>query len=464
MWELRCRDEFGFGFQAGRQAHRAYRFFLKNAFRLMGKLGTTAGEARVRARRHAKILAERYPVQLDRVKGLSRALGFEEWELLSAGLFASSLPGTGCTNFAAVPPATRNGKIYVSWNFDLSPLFRLLLGKIPLYVRDVPGSKPYLCLGLPVLFGIGIMNGDGLCSCVNSVGAMDGGEGLTFFELNNLAMETCSTVDGAVEVWRRNPREVVPGLAAAIIMNANSIFADTAGNAVVIEHSHNFMAVERASDHGGVLASANHHQFLDRALSGGADPIKEPLIAGSFARLARMWELLEMFRGEIDLNVIRIITTDHGLNYSTLEEFGIKRDPYGERVDDATICCHPWNFFRHIRRLEILDALVELNVAMTLNNLVMDPLRCTVYVTPGRPCRKLPVPLWVGDALRMEWADRARGEIDYRPDRVPRITPRRSGIFRRPHQTRVSETFRSLVIRAFAALDRVLAESLSGEG
>ena len=135
-----------------------------------------------------------------------------------------------------------------------------------------------------------------------------------------------------------------------------------------------------------------------------------------------------------------------------------------ERVDDATICCHPWNFFRHIRRLEILDALVELNVAMTLNNLVMDPLRCTVYVTPGRPCRKLPVPLWVGDALRMEWADRAREEIDYRPDRMTKITSRRSGIFRRPHQTRASEAFRSLVIRAFAALDRVLGESLSGEG
>ncbi|MEJ5187490.1 MAG: C45 family autoproteolytic acyltransferase/hydrolase, partial [Candidatus Geothermincolales bacterium] len=441
-----------------------YRFFLKSAFKLMSSRGIRAGDARARALRHARTLDDLYPAQRDRLKGLARALGLDEWELVAAGLFVSSLPGTGCTNFAAVPPATRDGRIYVSWNFDLSPLFRLLLGRIPLYIRDIPGTKPYVCMGLPVLFGIGVMNGDGLCCCVNSVGAMDGGEGLTFFELNNLAMETCSTVEEAVEVWRRNPREVVPGLAAAIIMNANSIFADASGNAVVIEHSHNFMAVERASDHGGVLASANHHQFLDRALSGGADPIKEPVIAGSFARLARMWELLEMFRGEIDLKVVRMITTDHGLNYSTLEEFGIKRDPYGERVDDATICCHPWNFFRHLRRFEFLDALVEMNIAMTLNNIVMDPLRCSIYVTPGRPCRTLPVPLWVGDALRMEWADRARGEIDYRPDRALRSAHGRSGIFRRPHQTRASEAFRSLVLGAFAALDRVLAGSLSGEG
>jgi hypothetical protein len=55
--------------------------------------------------------------------------------------------------------------------------------------------------------------------------------------------------------------------------------------------SHNHMEVARAADRGGVLASTNHHQFLDRKLSGGADPITEPLIAGSFARLARMWEL-----------------------------------------------------------------------------------------------------------------------------------------------------------------------------
>jgi len=167
---------------------------------------------------------------------------------------------------------------------------------MPLYVRDIAGSKPYVCMGLPVLFGIGIMNGDGLSSCVNSVGAMDSGEGLTFFELNNLAMETQSTVDGAVGVWRDNPREVVPGLAMAIIMNANNIFADMQGDAAVIEHSHNHMAVEKAEDHGGVLASANHHQFLDRSLSGGADPVSEPLITGSYARLARMWNCWRRLR------------------------------------------------------------------------------------------------------------------------------------------------------------------------
>lgn len=460
LWTITSRDELGFGYAAGRQREPLYRAALARAATWLNKTGAHPARTRERARRHLAILSNHYPRQRERLEGLARALGTDVVEVATASLALASLPGTGCTNFTAVPPATSDGKVYVSWNFDLSPLFRLLLGRMPLYVRDIAGSKPYVCMGLPVLFGIGVMNGDGLCSCVNSVGCEDGGEGLTFFELNNLAMETCSTVDGAVEVWRNNPREVLPGLAIAIIMNANDIFADMQGEAVVIEHSHHHMAVEKASDHGGILASANHHQFLDRSLSGGADPVKEPLIAGSYARLARMWELLEMFQGKIDRHTARIIARDHGLNYSTLQEFGLHPDPYGERVDDATICCHPWNFFRHLRRLELVEALVEMNVARTLNSIVMDPGRCTIYITPGNPCRHQYVPVWVGDVLRMEWADRAREEIDYRPEGSLRQRQRRVDMFRRPRATRASDLARSLALRAFGALDRAMSAGL----
>ncbi|MBC7246763.1 MAG: hypothetical protein H5T73_03150 [Actinobacteria bacterium] len=460
LWVIEAKDDFSFGYRAGRAREVLFRAALARAGAFLNSRGADPAVTARRAERHLALLAERYPAQRDRVQGLARALGKDEREVTAAALALASLPGTGCTNFAAVPPATSDGKVYVSWNFDLSPFIRLLIGRMPLYVRDIAGSKPYLCLGMPVLFGIGVMNGDGLCSCVNSVGAMDAGEGLTFFELNNLAMETQSTVDGAVGVWRDNPREVVPGLAMAIIMNSNNIFADMKGDAAVIEHSHNHMAVEKAADHGGVLASANHHQFLDRSLSGGADPSVEPLIAGSFARLARMWELLEFFKGNIDRRTIRMITTDHGLNYSTLAEFGIEPDPYGERVDDATICCHPWNFFRHLRRMELLEALVEMNIARTLNSILMDPARCTVYITPGNPCRKQYVPVWVGDALRMEWADRAREEIDYRPDWRPRTRTRRIDVFRRPNATAASDRLRSLWLRFFAAADRLMASSV----
>ena len=463
LWTIRAKDEYGFGYAAGRSGERLMRAALGRAASALTRAGADRTEVARRARRHLAILAQRYPAQLERIGGLSRALGVEPREVAAGSLALSSLPGMGCTNFAAVPPATAGDGIYVSWNLDLSPFMRLLIGRMPLYIRDVAGSKPYVCMGFPVLFGVGVMNGDGLSACVNSVGAMDAGEGLAFFELNNLAMETQSSVDGAVGVWRDNPREVVPGLAAAIIMNANSIFADMDGDAAVIEHSHNHMAVEKAAEHGGVLASANHHQFLDRALSGGADPAIEPMIAGSFARLDRMWELLELFRGRIDRGAARIITSDHGLNYASLARFGMARGYYEERVDDATICCHPWNFFRHLRRLELMPALVEFNVARTLNSILMDPRRCTIYITLGNPCRRQYVPIWLGDALRMEWADRAREELDYQPGL--RLAPhaRRRDAFRRPDPTRTSESLRSVILGLFAALDRVMAASVVRE-
>lgn len=463
LWTIEAESDFGFGYKAGRMRERLFRSALRHAaLSLKGRGADPATEA-ARADRHMALLAERYPAQLERVRGLARALGAGTREVMAGGLALASTASTGCTNFAAVPPATSDGKAYVSWNFDLPPWVRLIVGRMPLYVRDIAGRKPYVCMGLPVLFGIGVMNGDGLSSCVNSVGAMDAGEGLTFFELNNLAMETQSTVDGAVSVWRDNPREVVPGLATSIIMNANNIFADMNGEAVVIEHSHNHMAVEKASDHGGVLASTNHHQFLDRSLSGGADPVIEPMITGSYARLARMWELLETFKGNIDRRTARIITTDHELNYSTLGEFGIERSYYDERIDDATICCHPWNFFRHLRRRELVEAMVEINVAKTLNNFLMDPGRCTIYVTPGNPCRKQYVPVWVGDALRMEWADSARQEIDYAPSWCPEVRAKRIDVFRRPYATRTSDWMRSIGIGIFRGLDKLIASSVVKE-
>ncbi len=460
IWTIEAKNEFTYGYVAGRGRERLFRAALRHAALSMRKRGVDEKIMAAKAGRHMRLLEERYPAQLERISGLARALGTEPHEVAMGGMALASLARTGCTNFAAVPPATSDGKVYASWNFDLPPWFRFIVGRMPLYIRDVKGSKPYVCMGLPVLFGIGVMNGDGLSSCVNSVGAMDSGEGLTFFELNNLAMETQSTVDGAVSVWRDNPREVVPGLAIAIIMNANNIFVDMSGDAAVIEHSHNHMAVEKAADHGGVLASANHHQFLDRSLSGGADPVNEPLITGSYVRLARMWELLEFFGGNIDMRTIRMITTDHGLNYSALTEFGMERSIYDERVDDATICCHPWNFFRHLRRLELVEALVEMNVAKTLNNILMDPCRCTVYITPGNPCRKQYVPVWVGDALRMEWADEARREIDYAPTWQPEVRAKRIDVFRRPGATEVSDRLRSIGLGFFAGADRLMESAL----
>jgi hypothetical protein len=457
---IKARDDYHYGYQAGRGLERFLKAILKHTAVYLRRSGADAAAIADKSRRHISMLKDNYPAYLERSAGLSRALGLETHEVITGSLTLPAVLRAGCTNFAAVPPATVGDRIFVSWNFDLVPIFRLMMGKMPLYVRDVQGFKPYVCVGVPVLFGLGIMNGDGLSAAANAVGAMDGGEGLTYFELNNLAMETQSSVDGVEGVWRGNPREIVPGLAATVLLNGNNLFADMDGEAVLIEYSHNHMHVEKASGHNGVLASTNHHQFLDRKLTGGADPSFEPLIAGSFARLGRMWELLETFHGSIDTRVAKLIVSDHGLNYESLVEYGMDRGEYEERIDDATICCHPWNFFRHLRRLELQDAMIEWSVATTLYSMLMDPMHCTIWLVAGRPCRKQYTPIWLGDALRMDWADRARKELEYAPGLIPSSHDRRKDIFRRPNPTSSSEFIRSMGISIFSFLDRQMAKSV----
>jgi hypothetical protein len=460
IWTIKAKDDYAYGYAAGRSREHFLRTVLGIAAATYRKGGADPAEVADRSRRHVKILKETYPAHLERATGLSRALGMDLNEVIAGSLAMPSVLRAGCTNFVAVPPSTIEDRIFVSWNFDLMPFFKLLMGKMPLYIRDVQGRKPYVCIGIPVLFGLGIMNGDGLSAAANAVGAMDAGDGLTYFELNNLAMETQSTVDGVVGVWMDNPREIVPGLAATILLNGNNFFADMGGEAALIEYSHKHMNVVRAADHNGILASANHHQFLDRKLSGGADPNTEPLIAGSFARLDRMWELLETFHGSIDPRIAKLIISDHGLNYTSLKEYGVDRGEYEERIDDATICCHPWNLFRHLRRLELGDALIEYNVANTLYSMLMDPKRCTVWLIAGKPCRKQYVPIWLGDALRMEWADRARQELEYAPGLTPKSHQRRKDVMRRPNPTPTSERVRAIGISLFSTLERLIAASV----
>jgi len=457
---IKAKNDFQFGYQAGRGWERLMRAALRQVALLLKGAGADAAYVAAKSRRHMKVLRDIFPAYLERVEGLSRALGMDRREIVGASLAMPYMLKVGCTNFAAVPPATVGDRIFVSWNFDLSPIFRLLMGKKALFICDIQGYKPYVCIGAPVLFGLGIMNGDGLSAAANAVGAMDGGEGLTYFELSNLAMGTQSSVDGAVGVWRDNPRGIVPGLAATVLLNGNYLFADIAGEAALIECSHNHMHAEKAADHKGMLASANHHQFLDRKLSGGADPVIEPLVAGSFARLGRMWELLETFHGKIDPRVAKTIVSDHGLNYGLLEGFGMARAEYEERIDDATICCHPWNFFRHLKRLELQEASIEWTVANTLYSMLMDPKRCTIWFIAGKPCRKQYMPIWLGDALRMEWADRAREELEYAPGPVPKTYHQRKDIFRRPDPTPMSEFLRSAGISIFSALERMMAKKV----
>jgi hypothetical protein len=452
MLVIESKNDFDYGRKVGADFGPFYR-------RLISRTRPLSPQG-LRCRR--AVLEERYPQALERMEGLARTAGLERERVLAAG------PGnpwrmSGCTNFAAVPPATLDGQSYVSWNLDLPGFFRQVIGRFPLYVRRIGGCKPYLCMGSPLLFGIGVINTDGLCAAINAVGMTDGGEGLTAFELNNLYMETCSTVEEALAAAEANPRQTIPGIMSSMLLNANTLLADAGGEAALLEYGHSHLLATRAADHGGVLASANHHQFLDRGLTGSPDPVIEPAITGSYARLARMWELLGIYQGTIDPAVAAAITSDHGANYDTLKEFGMERPWYRERVDDSTICAHPWNFWRHLRRGEVEEAITERLISMTLYRFLMQPRRCTVWFGRGYPCRGQYQPLWLGDLLEMAGADKARGELDYEPTAASfREGDDQGLIFSRPvRDTRLNRSCRGALIGMVLGLDR-LFQRLNG--
>ena len=332
------------------------------------------------------------------LEGLSRGLGVSRSDLWCARSALESLAAPFCTNFGAESPATEDDKVMLSWNFDAPVILRWLMGGFPFFVRNLKGTLPYLCLGVPSLFGIGILNSEGLCCVVNAVGIQDDGDGMSPFELNNLVMENSSAVAEAEGIFKRGPRQATRAMLVGMLMNWNMIWGDRNRGLSVFEYSHNHFHRERATRE-GVIASANHHQFLDRSLSGSFDPTTQELIAGSYSRLARMWSLLERFRGAIGPQAAKQITSDHIPDYSLLADFGIKGEWWEEKQDDSTISAHAWNLKAHLLSGDFGAAIRELGISTTLYSIQVQPGDMTVWFTRGHPCRNPTVPVYWGRLL-----------------------------------------------------------------
>ncbi|MFH1149924.1 MAG: C45 family peptidase [Actinomycetota bacterium] len=393
-------SDFEFGYAAGRERPGLYRQLVRRGMALWGWHLRRGSGPQPSAAAHARIVSERYPASIERLEGLARSTGLDADELLAASGVIGGMLVPRCTNFATAPLATGDDGVYVSWNVDLSLLFRLLLGRMPLFAVRLPDRKPYIAFGIPALVGIGVLNSEGLAMAANAVGMTDGGDGMHAAELNNMAMETCSTVDEAIRVYSDNPREAFVGSTVTILLNSNTTWGDAQGSIATLEYSHNHLAVDKGEK--GILAEANHHQYLDRSLSGGVDPGQQAAIAGSFARLGRMWELLEQYHGRMTPELGRLIAGDHGTNYSLLEPYGISRPWYQSPIDDATICAHHWNAWDYVKRGRFMDALVVLATSCTVYQMMISPRALSVYYCLGWPCRHPHVPLDFSSLLDAE--------------------------------------------------------------
>jgi hypothetical protein len=427
------KDHYSLGLNSARRTGKAARFII-GRLRVMARRFPEVRRIAEEASEHSKTLRRMNPSRFRELEGMAFGLSMNAEDLIAAGKILEGAAIRGCTNFGAVPPATTNDQVVISWNFDAPFIFKWLMGRFPLFVREVEGTTPYVCMGFPAWFGVGIMNAEGLSCVVNAVGMTDEGRGLSVFELNNTAMESCSTVDEAAAIFSRGPREAIRCMETGMLMNWNMIWADLTGDLSVFEYSHNHFHRERASGD-GIIASANHHQFLDRKLSGSFDPSTHELIAGSYSRLARMWALLREYQGRIDQMVAKRIVSDHVPDYSVLREFGIHREWWDRRLEGSTICEHLWNFKRNLFQGNIMLILEEI-VSMTLYSMQVWPRKYTVWLAAGHPCKKLSIPFYWGKALGVEAEPfpGARSGEEASPDKERE----RRGLFRKDASVRES--------------------------
>ncbi|RJP29299.1 MAG: hypothetical protein C4536_11510 [Actinobacteria bacterium] len=351
--------------------------------------------------RRRKILSAVYPDGLRELEGMARGSGIALDDMLAARALSDSIHMPRCTTFGAVPPSTRGGKTILAWNLDAPFSLKMFFGNYPLFVREVKGTIPYLCVGRPWFWNMGILNAEGLGCVVNGVGTRDEGDGLTPFELNARAMETCTDVAGAARVFQEGPRQATRAMSANMLLNWNTTWSDRHGNLSLFEYSHNHFHRQPAGED-GIMASANHHQFLGRERSGSFDPLEQEMIAGSYSRLARAWALLHMYRGKIDPQVAGMIACDHIPDYSLLERYGIGGEWWEEKVDDSTICAHAWNMKKHLMRGELSKAFMERQWSCTMYSLLVQPRDYVVWFTNGHPCRSYMRPIYWGEMLGAE--------------------------------------------------------------
>jgi len=274
---------------------------------------------------HTRYLEDYYPGQFERLDGIESVTKVKPEQLivLGLGLESSFGRGMGCTTSASAPPATVGDEVLLSWNIDLFYLLKTVLRDITsdpefdvleifdmplLFVRDIEGHNKVFCIGFPGVLELPLLNDRGLAFVSNAVPLDEEGPGLSHLELLNKAMDECTTVQEAVRILEESPRFTTSG---SDLANLNYLFGDANGGIASVEATHRYFAVRYGSETGGVLAQANHHQWLDwRKTQPSWAEKKAYSMRGSWMRATRMWDLLIENKGEIDLNKVMAFTAD----------------------------------------------------------------------------------------------------------------------------------------------------------
>jgi acyl-CoA:6-aminopenicillanic acid acyl transferase len=273
--------------------------------------GPTAVGADDRVREQRAWFSERYPAQLERMRGLASFFGLEpETEEFVLDGFPYATPRAGCTVAYYPPATTEDGRGVLARNFDFTT--GTFEGKQPAVGEPIACAEPYvlelhpeggyasLALVAFDLFGVlDGMNSEGLTVALladdelfatGQARPTPGAQaGLGVLQVGRFLLDTCKDA-GEAEAALRAARLYYTSIPCHYVV------ADRHGRAFVWENAVDMKGGHVIEDAGEVLVSTNYLQFLH----------PEPVEAGGelFERQARLANLVGT-QGKLSLDEIR---------------------------------------------------------------------------------------------------------------------------------------------------------------
>lgn len=400
--QLGMASPFEQGIEIGKNFKEAYSSLVQEA-----ETSSLNERAATLTRGHAQDLQRHYPEYLERLEGISQATGISTERLIRAS-FVLSL-GPKCAQAGAAPPATDDGQVYLSWNFESALLARPIFS-IPFFSVLEPknGYKTFFW-GLPYLIGVAIMNEKGLSLAASAMNYEDDGTGLTSFELASMAMERCATIPEVTELLGSVPRFSTSDPTFGASINWTFSMADERGNVAMIEFTHSYLEWDYGEQ--GIVGRANTYQLLplEKTTCIPESRYFTPDMAlacwGADMRAFRMWELLRTHYGSIDLEAMKTFTADTNGGTDFLGRpagswWTPERHGHTLPVDLARFQNTPY-----------IPIIMDFGYVVTHTVFIYEPKRKVIWWTPGHTSRLGHIPIFVGELMGVKGAARIE---DYR--------------------------------------------------
>jgi isopenicillin-N N-acyltransferase like protein len=198
------------------------------------------------------------PEHRTETEALAQAVGVNHYDILLAQCFLDLTASTGCSTIALPPAASSDGVARLGRNLDF-PSLGVINKHSALMVYHPADRNQFVAIGWPGMIGVlSGMNEYGLSlACMEVPRQPRLPTAMPYTLLYRAILEQCRTVDEAIDLLQRTPRQTANNL----------MLMDAAGNRAVVEIRPESVVVRRGIS-GAALISTNHQRGQDQDTPG----------------------------------------------------------------------------------------------------------------------------------------------------------------------------------------------------